>query len=223
MRWAPTFPLPLPLLLLFLLLAAGGAGPATGGSTPCDRAEAFGRPTCQHGGQLVRDGLRNATSCSRCECPEGWAGADCGLCASREACVAELGTERADCSVGIWPLASEFNRTAGRGKLMSCSCGGDPISDAECALQPETYILVQMEEEEALGAGEAGGRTYTVRASEQAGVPDLEGDMFKYASPLVWDANFTGCVASRGPCEAPLKGEACLAIECSDGEVSPGH
>lgn len=44
-------------------------------------------------------------------------------------------------------------------------------------------------------------------------------ERFKYAYAVVWEGNFTGCQWSTGECLAPLKGDDCNILSCSDSAV----
>ncbi|QDZ20587.1 pleiotropic drug resistance-like ABC transporter [Chloropicon primus] len=221
---------------LCALAACGGLADAADGNgeQTCEKMKEIGMLECLNGGHLYSARNTSRLSCSRCECPdeEKWTGIDCSLCRSKDHCpVGPGGKEATGCTFGgnVEPTVEELEQP--RGKILSCSCGGDPQSEQYCKMQPNTFAMISMKkagndgnlfERDSLGLASAADLPeFEMQITEFAGSPDpVPGKpRYKYAFPVVWNATLTSCKHSVGPCYGPLKAPECDLIQCGGALV----
>ena len=231
-----------PRALALLALVAAAFAPAgaerSNNETTCRNAKELGMLECLHGGELYSALNTSRVSCSRCVCPDEakWGGIDCSLCKSVDSCPANAeGTEATGCTWGgaLAPTREELEQP--RGKVLSCSCGGDEQSEQYCAMQPFTFALINMKSTEKNGTERTFLTTdeiaeklptedlpnFELEIVQYAGAPDVPGnERYKYAYPVVFNATLTGCEHTVGPCYGPLKAKECDLIKCANGAVS---
>ena len=112
-------------------------------------------------------------------------------------------------------------RNKTRGKILSCACGGDPLSEQACAMQPNTFAMISMKGTgNASSAGDEELPDFEIQITEFAGAPDVpqgpRARRYEYAYPAVWNATLSGCRHSVGPCYGPIKATSCDVIQCGN-------
>ncbi|WZN64353.1 pleiotropic drug resistance-like ABC transporter [Chloropicon roscoffensis] len=207
---------------LAMVLAATVASAAD--PEACLKMKEIGLLKCKHGGSLYSALNESRLSCSQCECPdeEKWTGVDCSLCKTRASCPPDAeGRKAVGCSfgMGIRPTAEELAQP--RGKVLSCACGGDPLSEQACAMQPNTFAMISMKGTgNASSAGDEELPDFEIQITEFAGAPDVpqgpRARRYEYAYPAVWNATLSGCRHSVGPCYGPIKATSCDVIQCGN-------
>ena len=222
------------ILVFFPLVVWSGIAQAVA-NQKCEKAKEIGFLTCENGGELHSELNVSRASCSRCDCPdrERWTGVDCSLCKSADVCPERDGVGASGCTWGgsVRPVLEELKQI--RGKVLSCACGGDPQSEQYCAMQPFSYAIINLREqnktnglEDFFDKGETSKPSddalplFNMQITQFAGVPDMPNSKkYSYAYPVVWNATFSNCEHSVGDCYGPLDAEECDLIKCGDGLV----
>ncbi|CAM9624413.1 unnamed protein product, partial [Chrysoparadoxa australica] len=181
---------------------------------------ALAGPDCLNGEIHVfqgEDKPPHPSSCSTCDCDEGWGGLNCGLCEDVAACPVQGGRTAVKCSNDqLTPTAEEARHE--HGKMISCSCGGgeDVWSQALCDGQPGTMSMFHMY---GIGTPED---PMTIELTELAATRRLQDEswpgQYDYAYPKVFNATLHNCIVTKGYCldiaMTDVAKHECTVISC---------